>query len=248
MSQNNKSEILEDYLENDQQIPGQNFVCLSFVSPESIIEKKEVFYMNEFFKKTCEEMGINKNDALNYLKKYEDFKFGNKDTLDKFFAEQNDFVTSVRGLKIRGVYDTIKEAQVRAKVLQRRDPNFHVYVGQVGFWLPWEPEPHKIQNEEYLESQLNELVKNYKQNQKDKDDYFAADTKIRSEQAKKEGIENQNNKIEVTDLSGTEDKELIFDSRSVSKASEKLDNMSLSEKQETSDENLKQIEKEIFDM
>ena len=248
MSQNNKSEILEDYLENDQQIPGQNFVCLSFVSPESIIEKKEVFYMNEFFKKTCEEMGINKNDALNYLKKYEDFKFGNKDTLDKFFAEQNDFVTSVRGLKIRGVYDTIKEAQVRAKVLQRRDPNFHVYVGQVGFWLPWEPEPHKIQNEEYLESQLNELVKNYKQNQKDKDDYFATDTKIRSEQAKKEGIENQNNKIEVTDLSGTEDKELIFDSRSVSKASEKLDNMSLSEKQETSDENLKQIEKEIFDM
>ena len=84
MSQNNKSEILEDYLENDQQIPGQNFVCLSFVSPESIIEKKEVFYMNEFFKKTCEEMGINKNDALNYLKKYEDFKFGNKDTLDNY--------------------------------------------------------------------------------------------------------------------------------------------------------------------
>ena len=248
MSQNNNQEIIEDYLENDQAIPGQNFVCMSFVSPESLIEKKELFYMNEFFKKTCEEMGMNKNDALNYLKKYEDFKFGNRDTLDKIFGENNDFSTSVRGLKIRGVYDTIKEAQVRAKVLQRRDPNFHVYVGQVGFWLPWEPEPHKIQNEEYLESQLNELVKNYKQNQKDRDEYFAADTKNRSETAKKEGLENKNNVLEVTNLDDTEEKELIFDSRSVSKANEKLDNMSLEEKQETSSENLNQIKKEIFDV
>ena len=248
MSQNNNQEIIEDYLENDQAIPGQNFVCMSFVSPESLIEKKELFYMNEFFKKTCEEMGMNKNDALNYLKKYEDFKFGNRDTLDKIFGENNDFSTSVRGLKIRGVYDTIKEAQVRAKVLQRRDPNFHVYVGQVGFWLPWEPEPHKIQNEEYLESQLNELVKNYKQNQKDRDEYFASDTRNRTETAKKEGLENQNNVLEVSNLDDTEEKELIFDSRSVSKANEKLDNMSLEEKQETSSENLNQIKKEIFDV
>jgi len=246
MSQNNNSEIVEDYLENDQTIPGQNFVCLSFVSPESVIEKKEIFYMNEFFKKTCEEMGMNKNDTLNYLKKYEDFKFGNKDTLDKLFSEKSDFVTSVRGLKVRGAYDTLKEAQVRAKVLQRRDPNFHVYVGQMGFWLPWEPEPHKIQNEEYLESQLNELVKNYKQNQKDKEEYFASETKYRSEQAKREGLENKENFKEVSDLDDTVDNELVFDSRSGAKAAEKLDNMSLEEKQEASGENLDQIKKEIF--
>ena len=71
MTQKYNPEIVEDYLENDQPIPGQNFVCLSFVSPESVIEQKELYYMNEFFKKTCEEMGINKNDALNFLKKYD---------------------------------------------------------------------------------------------------------------------------------------------------------------------------------
>ena len=30
-----------DYLEVDDTIPGQNYVCLSFVSPETMIEKKE---------------------------------------------------------------------------------------------------------------------------------------------------------------------------------------------------------------
>ena len=42
------------------------------------------------------------------------------------------------------------------------DNTFHVFVGQVGFWLPWDPEPSNISDEEYTESQLNDLVKNYK--------------------------------------------------------------------------------------
>ena len=38
-----------ELLENDQPIPGQNYVCLSFVSPNSLIEKRENFYMQEFY-------------------------------------------------------------------------------------------------------------------------------------------------------------------------------------------------------
>ena len=29
-----------DYLEVDQEIPGQKYVCLSFLSPESVIQNK----------------------------------------------------------------------------------------------------------------------------------------------------------------------------------------------------------------
>ena len=36
-------EIEEDFLEVDKQIPGQNYVCLSFVSPEKILNQKEKF-------------------------------------------------------------------------------------------------------------------------------------------------------------------------------------------------------------
>ena len=42
MSDTEKEEKI-DYLEVDEQIPGQNYVCLSFVSPEALIESKEGF-------------------------------------------------------------------------------------------------------------------------------------------------------------------------------------------------------------
>ena len=38
-----------------------------------------------------------------------------KDKLQRDFDEQNDFQTSVRGLKVRGVFDTRQAAEDRAK-------------------------------------------------------------------------------------------------------------------------------------
>ena len=55
---------------------------------------------------------------------------------------------------------------------QANDKNFHVFVGQVGYWLPWNPEADDIANQEYGESQLNELVKAHKQNQDDAQEHF----------------------------------------------------------------------------
>ena len=37
-----------DYLDVDDTIPGQNYVCLSFVSPEALIEKREAFNVCKF--------------------------------------------------------------------------------------------------------------------------------------------------------------------------------------------------------
>jgi hypothetical protein len=68
---------------------------------------------------------------------------------------------TLTGLKVRGVYDTHKEASVRAQVLRRKDPSFNVFVGQVGYWLPWDPECESIAEQEFQENQLNELVKKY---------------------------------------------------------------------------------------
>ena len=39
-----------DFLEQDPPLRGQNYVCLSFVSPEDVIKKKEVFFFEEFMK------------------------------------------------------------------------------------------------------------------------------------------------------------------------------------------------------
>ena len=39
-----------DLLEEDRPLAGQKFACLSFVSPEKVIKKKELFYFQEFLK------------------------------------------------------------------------------------------------------------------------------------------------------------------------------------------------------
>ena len=234
---------VEDFLENDNPVPGQNYVCLSFVSPESIIEKRELFYMEEFFKKNCEMLGLNKEKALNFLKTYDDFKYENKDSLSKLFNDKNDGLTSVRGIKVRGTYDTLREAQVRAKVLQRRDPNFHVYVGQVGFWLPWDPDPNTVEKEEYLEGQLNELVKSYKENQRQKDEYYEETTRQRIEKAKVSGEDTSNVQL-IENSQKDDDKladDLVFDSRPHLPGQ-------LEQSQAESDKNLQDIKSNIFDV
>ena len=92
----------------------------------------------------------------------------------------------MRGLKVRGVYDSSKEANVRAQLLRKKDPSFNVFVGQVGYWLPWDPACETVPEQEYQEGQLNELVKKYKENINSKDDLYEQVKNERIEKAKKE--------------------------------------------------------------
>ena len=166
---NPTEEIVEDYLEEDKEIPGQKYVCLSFVSPEKILDDKKVFSLYKFHK------SMNKDSELTYAKFKEDFDYFCEDhekSIQDEFDQMVDFKTNVRGIKVRGVYDNLKAANIRAKVLQKLDRSFHVYVGQVGFWLPWEPNANKMEDQEYLEQDLNRLVKEYNKNQTKKDIFY----------------------------------------------------------------------------
>ena len=159
----------EDFLDVDTPIPGQNYVCLSFISPEKVLKQKERFYTKHFLKS----LGSFDEKVDDIDTKYDDFLAMNSESLDEEFHRGNDFKTSVRGLKVRGVYDTFAEAQNRAKTLQQVDRSFHVFVAQVGYWLPWDPSADNIKEQEYLEKELNELMKNYRSNQVQRDVFYA---------------------------------------------------------------------------
>ena len=163
------TEVEEDFLEVDRSIPGQNFVCLSFISPENILEDKNLYNLYKFH------LSENEGSELTFSQfkeKYESFNDSNEKTLQNEFDEICKFRTNVRGVKIRGVYDTQREANVRAQVLQKMDNSFHVYVGQVGYWLPWDPNPNNIEEQEYLNNDLNRLNKEYNKNQTKKDMFY----------------------------------------------------------------------------
>lgn len=209
----------EDFLDVDKSIPGQNYVCVSFVSPERVLNKKELFYYHNFSQfrlgeykkqfKTMLETIINEaddntvniskvvklkksmdklfsDDVVDFEKfksNMEDYKFRELKRLNTEFDKDNDFQTSVRGVKIRGSYDSYREAEVRAKVLQRTDPTFDVFVGQVGYWLPWDPDAHNVDKQEYQNEQLNKLVKEYKDNEVKKDIFYQEQTRQRKQEA-----------------------------------------------------------------
>lgn len=271
----------EVYLESDKEIPGQHYVCMSFLSPEKVLENKDVYFFNEFVRdyevqykiKATESFVMDQmkrlQDALSkatdvlevFMTKgrsaadgrytdvsggvvdisgtstdvsgsstttdvsgtvlqtvsledlsgavqaikqlrfdttkdvtteleshvksnmtdfktttiqedFETFLTKNRSKLDDDFFAKNSFRTTIRGLKIRGTYDTYAEAMGRAKTLQRLDPDFNVYVGQVGFWLPWDPDPSRIKDQEYADDQLNQLMKRYKENESQRDEFY----------------------------------------------------------------------------
>ena len=158
-----------DYLEVDEAIPGQNYVCLSFISPESLIQNKEAFKCVKFLQSYCKEQKLKFDEVYS---KYQDFVYKYEDKLQRDFDEQNDFQTSIRGLKVRGVYDTKQAAEDRAKKLSVKDSAFHTFVGQVGYWLPWDPNADKVESEIYQNSQLNDMMEKYQENNINRDMFY----------------------------------------------------------------------------
>ena len=196
----------EDFLEVDREIPGQKYTCISFVSPEETLRNKDVYFVHKFLKTIAKNYDLDENTIED---KFKDFMYVNNDKLEKEFYENNDFRTTVRGVKVRGTYDTLREAQVRAKVLQKRDPNFNVYIGQVGYWLPWDPNPHKIDTQEYAEGELNTLVKKYKENQSKKDAHFQENIDYVKEQAAKKVAKQKEENSKNKTLTDTENVERV---------------------------------------
>ena len=179
-----------DLCDEDTPIAGQKFACMSFVSPEKILQKREVYLFNQFiknweFSKSMERYfefihfiaykhNINVEtligDFNEFVKEesdklqksgidddYKNFMDKQEDKLTEKFNRENAFQTSVRGVKIRGVYPSQEEAEDKCKKLREHDPNHDIYVGPVGIWVPWDPDAYKTGRVEHMEEELNAL-------------------------------------------------------------------------------------------
>lgn len=96
---------------------------------------------------------------------FKSFLDKNEERLDEVFNKEHRFQTTVRSLKVRGVFPTQEEAELRCKMLREVDPHHDVMVGPVGLWLPFHPEAYKTGRVEYLEEELNQLMHEKKNNE-----------------------------------------------------------------------------------
>ena len=134
-----------------------NFVSYKYKLPFDKLQKDL-----EDFAKTEKDNLFNISLAAEY-KTYID---NNEEKLEELFNTENKFQTSTRGLKVRGVFPSQQEAEMRCKILREMDPNHDILEGPVGIWVPWHPEAYKTGKVEYLEEELNELMNEKQKNEK----------------------------------------------------------------------------------
>lgn len=137
---------------------------------------------------------------------YKNFIDEHEERLDKEFGEKHGFQTSIRGIKVRGVFPTQQEAELRCKMLRQNDPNHDVYVGPVGMWVPFHPEAYKTGRVEYMEETLNELMSEKKKNEdkaKDEFDARVKETKHKAiEENQKKALESGNKLTQTLNKDG----------------------------------------------
>jgi len=222
-----------DLLDEDKPLAEQKYVCLSFVSPEHIIKKKDEFMFENFveqynFNKTAElitqfsnyisfKYNIDSEEIMDEVKEFvknetekfhekvnDDFKSfmdKNEDTLELEFSKKHEFQTTTRGIKVRGVFPSQQEAEMRCKMLREVDPNHDVYVGPVGIWVPFHPEAYKTGRVEYLENELNDLMHEKVKNEEKAKQAFDTRVKESKLNAIKENMEKakeNNNRLTQT--------------------------------------------------
>jgi len=126
---------------------------LQFLSFKYHLKAEDVIAdFNDFVKEEGDKIkniGV-EDDYRNFVDKHEE-KFNEQ------FNRDHSFQTSVRGLKIRGVFASQEEAENKCKALRKQDPNHDIFVGPVGIWVPWDPDAYKTGKVEFLEEELNQL-------------------------------------------------------------------------------------------
>lgn len=239
----------------DQAIAGQKFACMSFVSPEKILKKREVYLFDQFvkqweFSKSMEKYfefvhfiayKYNLNvetliqDFNDFIKEendklqstgiesdYKNFIDKQEEKLNEKFSKEHSFQTSVRGVKIRGVFPSQGEAEEKCKKLRESDPNHDIYVGPVGVWVPWDPDAYKTGRVEHLEEELNALHKEKMKNEELAKKEFEERVRETKKKAIMENIEKANSSGNVLTQTMDEEGNLIgvtettnFDDREV---------------------------------
>jgi hypothetical protein len=83
------------------------------------------------------------------------------------FLTDKENKSTLSGIKIRGVFPTYEAGCEHAKKVQTSDPYFNVFVGEMGKWLPFDPAPDSeaVKDSEYANTQLNQMMKAYLENQ-----------------------------------------------------------------------------------
>ena len=124
------------------------------------------------------------------------------------FLGDPDNKLTLTGIKVKGAFPDYEQACKFAKQEQNKNSNFNVYVGEVGKWLPFDPDPESKSagDPEYANKALNNLMKKYKDQQEkvnqvhqERKEWMINKSRLENLKKKKENINFVNKAIEDAD-------------------------------------------------
>jgi hypothetical protein len=154
--------VTVDFVDETEMRKHETFGCVMFATPGPT--------MIEAFK---EEVAIETNVPLA--------------TVDKVVKAYCTREHPKRAVKYVGGYATEAEANARIKQIEDDEPMFHIWLTENGKWLVFDPSPELVQNEEYREKELNDLMKSKKLNEQHTKDFYRQEMRKRVERARLEG-------------------------------------------------------------
>ena len=131
---------------------------------------------------------------------YQVFLLKHEKEVQESFDRANNFQCNIRGVKVRRAFPSYEEAQLWCKVLQRKYPKDNLMIGRMGCWLPWEPSEHLMENVEYANSQLNEIMRKYKENEANRELFFAEEREASVKAQKEENAKRRAEQNQLQDL------------------------------------------------
>lgn len=96
--------------------------------------------------------------------------------LVSFISPEGVMNCNMRGLKIRTyknkvVFQTLEEAKIAADEINKKDKYFHVFVGETGKWMGWDPSPDDrkfVEEEKWNNENQNEIMQGMRKREENK--------------------------------------------------------------------------------
>ena len=149
---------------------------------------------------------------------------------------------TVCGVKVRGCYSTYDEAKQRADFLQKCDSYHNIYIGEVGKWCPFEDDPEKAKDSEYMNKDLNKLMKTYSNQQTEAKEFH----EVRKQDMVKKAIEDADKKKKensITEEETSKKKTNKSEKLNLMKNNLELDKEGLDSEKNRIDENINALRK-----
>ena len=169
------TESKPSFLEQDPEIPNQSYCLFSFVPRKEDMTEKFNIPRFERIQKALEK---NSDVLAKAIESDPERMVAHIMTIvtpvltDVEKAESEKLHQANGGVKFRGTFRTMEEAQKYSKYLQELDSRFDIYLGQTGYWYPFDPPRDLVQKQEYKDEQLNALMQGYLENKAKSEVYF----------------------------------------------------------------------------